>query len=228
MAATVTDETVVRPIQRRLLDARLPATWSIAEVAQAQSLQWWGAARFGGDAALLVDDQPPADARGHQAAQRVRRLRTRLDQIRASGISAAALHVAGDVAKTVNPQSLGPAAVQAIITDGGGALRSLPLGMWQFAPRAVAPSTERWLMLFRRKIQWMPPAGGDAPSVVAIDLQRMAAGRARALRECEALVGSVAEAQTQGAVAVVALAELASQLSSAHAVKPQRSILRAA
>jgi len=50
----------------------------------------------------------------------------------------------------------------------------------------------------------------------------------RAWQKCDAELAELDEARARGAVAVATVAEIAVALAEAHAVKPQRSILRAA
>jgi hypothetical protein len=227
--AAVTNEMVIRQVIRRLVDARLPATWSVEDAAQAESLHFWGAMRVGGDAALLVETDAVATARGQQAAQWCRRVSNRLKQIRSVGVDAETLHVGAAVAKTLNPQSLGGAGVSAVVADvAGPAVRPLPLGMWQFAPRDVLPVQRRWWQLYSRSVRLIPGEASQSPAVASIDLARLAAMGPRAWHACDVELASVAEAQKRGAVAVRTVAENAAALAEAHAIKPQRSILRAA
>jgi hypothetical protein len=227
--AAVTSEIVIRQVIRRLLDARLPATWSVEDAAQAESLQWWGATRFGGDAALLIDADAMFSARGQQALEWTRRLTNRLMQLRSVGIGAEALHAGGTVAKSLNPQYLGSAGIRAIVADlAGPAVRALPLGMWQFAPRVALPVAERWWQLLRRRMPVVPAHPGGSPAVASIDLARLASMRPRAWQACDAELAAVAHARSHGAITVSTVAEIAAALAVAHAVKPQRSILRAA
>ena len=227
--AAVTNEMVVRQVIRRLVDARLPATWSVEDAAQAESLHFWGAMRVGGDAALLVEADALTAARGQLAAQWSRRVTNRLKQIRSVGVGAETLHVGAAVAKTLNPQSLGGAGISAVVADiAGPAVRPLPLGMWQFAPGVALPVQRRWWQIFGRPVRLIPGAASQSPAVACIDISHLAATGPRAWHSCDAELARVAEAQKRGALDVCAVAEIAAALAEAHAVKPQRSILRAA
>jgi len=133
------------------------------------------------------------------------------------------------VAKTLNPQSLGAAGIRAVVADvAGPAVRSLPLGMWQFAPRVAMPVVDRWWNMFRRKTRLVPDEQGPSHAVATIDLSRLADMGPRAWQKCDAELAELDEARARGAVAVATVAEIAVALAEAHAVKPQRSILRAA
>jgi hypothetical protein len=227
--AAVTNEMVIRQVIRRLVDARLPATWSVEDAAQAESLHFWGAMRVGGDAALLVEADAIPAARGQHAAQWSRRVVNRFKQIRSVGVAAETLHVGAAVAKSLHPQSLGGAAISAVVADvTDPAVRPLPLGMWQFTPRTALPVERRWWQLFRRSAGLIPGDLSQSPAVASIDLSRLAAMGPRAWHTCDAELASVAEAQKRGALAVQTVAEIAAALAIAHAVKPQRSILRSA
>jgi hypothetical protein len=227
--AAVTNEMVIRQVIRRLVDARLPATWSVEDAAQAESLHFWGAMRVGGDAALLVDADALTTARGQQAVQWNRRVSNRLKQIRSVGLGAETLHVGAAVAKALNPQSLGGAGIRAVVADVAPPLvRPLPLGMWQFAPNVALPVQRRWWQLFRRSVTLIPEESSPSPAMASIDVSRLAPLGPRAWHSCDAELARVVEAQKRGALVVCTVAEIAAILAEAHAVKPQRSILRAA
>jgi hypothetical protein len=227
--AEVTNEMVIRQVIRRLVDAGLPATWSVEDAAQAESLHFWGAMQQGGDAALLVEADALTSTRGHQAAAWGRRVSNRLKQIRSVGVGAETMHAGAAVAKTLNPQSLSSAGISAVVADiAGPAVRPLPLGMWQFTPRITLPVERRWWQLFHRSVQLIQGEPSQLPTVATIDLSRLAAIGPRAWQACDVELASVADANKRGALAIGAVAEIAASLAEARAAKPQRSILRAA
>jgi hypothetical protein len=74
----------------------------------------------------------------------------------------------------------------------------------------------------------VPDAASADPLVVVIDLSRVSALGPRAWQACDQELAAVAQDRAADAVAVRNVAEIAAALTEATAVKPQRSILRAA
>jgi hypothetical protein len=68
----------------------------------------------------------------------------------------------------------------------------------------------------------------SAVALACVDLVRVQSKAARGWRAIEHLVCKLAEARGEGTVGVVTLSEAVRQLSESSAIRPQRSILRAA
>jgi len=111
------------------------------------------------------------------------------------------------------------------------ALRSLPLGIWQFTPGLRIPQPSRLSRLFFPQIvparQWVVRPG-ESPLVVAIDSTQMGRLSPRKLRQLERFVHDIAWAASRGQVELTTIGQLASERTIAAEVQPQQSILRMA
>jgi hypothetical protein len=204
---------------RRLIEARLPATWAIEQPAQSAHL---AAAPQLVEHALLL---PQVDANLSDA------LADGLHRFSVAGHDVATLAVAGQPPRGQSERQLAQLGVRAIVTEsnasGSGSIRPLPFGLWQATPHGTLPSRRRWL----RRVGGVPQelvAGAAGPAVVTADAAELIRQGARAWSELELAIDQLETANERSAIRIATVADLAAELTRQAAPKPQRSILRAA
>lgn len=212
-----------KQLARRLAAGKTSATWAVEQPRQFAVLNDTVGKATAFEAALLAREAPAA-ALGEWVS-------SSLARFDAASVSIGALAVSDDLRRGKWERTLCQAGIRAVI---GGAVRakatgvrSLPFGIVEFAPHVEAPLERRW---------W--PFGGvsrqldfsklTTRAVINIELSRIELTGARSLRTIEQLIEQVSEAVGDGVVRLVAISQMASELSRQPVTRPQRSILRAA
>jgi hypothetical protein len=219
-----------REVSRRLVDCRVPATWSVDQATQVTALASWGVAQMGAEAALIVSEVKGAASSGAEQ-EAGREMARRLDLLRSAGASVDLVQGGPELAAGHWPRTLRALGVHAVVVEGSadvGPARALPFGVWQFTPQATAPHVSRWTDWFRPRRRLMFAVRHGAPAVVTIDLARLGAAGSRPWRDMEATIAQARDLVAGGAIALLTMGQLTARFTTAHAAKPQRSILRAA
>jgi len=221
---------VVQRLAERLGEARLGATWTVEAPAQAATLVSWNALRHGGDLALSVADAV-LTLEGVASPRWTEEISGRLNYLRAQGGAVETLHTGLDMARSSCQRALQLMGVRAIVTEAASAVpavvRPLPFGLWQLAPRLVAPAHSRWAAwLGRRRVALASEPRETA--VAVLDLSRVTPGDQRRWAEVESVVAEAIDLRARGAIRVECIGQIARHLANQHAPRPQRSILRAA
>jgi hypothetical protein len=219
-----------REMSRRLFDHRLPATWSLEQLSQIEALASWGAMRSGADAALHVGvaADVPRNIIDEAAAGEMAR---RLVQLRSSGMAVEVVHGSPELTGNGWPRTLRTLGVRGIVVDGRRrqpTARALPFGVWQFVPQAVLPQQLRWWQRVRGRTSPLAAAQRGLPALATIELAELGSLGSRAWREAGRTLVEAAEARASGLINVVGMSELTARFTQAHAIRPQRSILRTA
>lgn len=220
-----------REVSRRLVEGRVPATWSVDQATQVASLASWGVAERGAEAALIVPVAANAGGTPKAEQDAGRELTRRLELLRSSGATVDVVQGGPELAAGHWPRTLRALGVHAVVIEGSsdvGPARALPFGVWQFTPQATAPHTPRWTDWFRPRRRSMFAVRHGSPAVVTIDLARVGAAGSRSWRDMEATIAQARELGAGGAITLVTMGQLAARFSQANASRPQRSILRAA
>lgn len=222
---------VIERVARRLSEARLGATWSVEHPSQAAILASWNALRHGGDVALSVADAV-LTLEGVASPRWTEEIGGRLQEIRAVGATVETLHAGLDMSRSSCQRTLRLMGVRAIVTEAASAVpsavRPLPFGIWQLAPRVTAPARRGWTNWLGRRRHLAIACEQVQAAVAMLDLSRVASGGERAWRELDAVVAEVVDVRARGVAAVVCVGELAGRLADQNVPRPQRSILRAA
>ncbi len=216
-----------RETARRLAAGRTPATWSLDQASQVQSLASWGALRDMSEAALIVPTATGATtASDNAAAGEVSR---RLELLRFAGVNVDLVHGGAELSQNHWPRTLRALGIHGVVVDAAPAAsaRALPFGVWLFTPDAIVPRVRRWTDWLSRRQPLF--AGKKATPVMAtIDLARVGAPGSRSWREMELAVEQAAEARSAGTITLAPMGELTAQFVQSGTARPQRSILRAA
>lgn len=217
-----------REAARRLLANRTPATWSLDQASQIESLASWGGLRNMSEAALIVP--PPASSATATEQAAIGEVSRRLELLRFAGLNVDLVHGGPHLAQGHWPRTLRALGVHGVVVDGtaeAAPARSLPFGVWLFTPHAIVPRIRRWTDWFTRREPLF--AGKKAtPATATIDLGRVGAAGSRCWREMELAIEQAAEARSAGVITLAPMGELTAQFMQAGAPRPQRSILRAA
>jgi hypothetical protein len=205
---------------RRLVEDRLPATWGVETIEQAETLE---TAIHLVEAALLIPKLNAATA-GDAIADGLHRFS-------AAGHEVATLCIDAELPRGHVERQLSQQGVQTIVTESAasdsGAVRPLPFGVWQLAPQGTLPSHRRWF----RRVGGVPQdffAAAAGPTIASIDLAAIGSTDSRGWREMEKAIDQAATASDQGQIRIATVADLTAELTRQSAPKPQRSILRAA
>ncbi len=216
-----------REMSRRLVDQRIPATWSVDQISQIEALASWGAVRSGADAALLLD-APTSESQDERTAGH--ELARRLVLLRSTGMSVEIIQARPDMVGGSWPRTLRAQGVLGVVVGAGRdtmPARALPFGVWQFTPHATVPRMARWTDMLRRR----PPllaAASKSPALVNIDLAQAGMPESQPWRQAELAIDQIIQAANDGLAKLETLGQITSRLSQANAARPQRSILRAA
>jgi hypothetical protein len=216
-----------REMSRRLVDQRIPATWSVDQISQIEALASWGAVRSGADAALLLDAPTSAQQDERTATQELAR---RLVLLRSTGMSVEIVQARPEMVGGSWPRTLRAQGVLGVVVSDcrdATPARALPFGVWQFTPRAIVPRIARWTDMFHRRRPLLA-AGAKSPAVVSIDLVQAGMPESRAWAQAEAVLAEIRQAESDGVAKLETLGQMTSRLCQANAPRPQRSILRAA
>lgn len=204
---------------RRLVEARLPATWAVESAEHAKLLAAAGGSLS--ETALLLSQQ--------EASTAVDAIADGLHRFGVAGYEVTTLCADAELPRGQVERQLAQFGVRAIVSPSasGAAARPLPFGLWQVAPQATLPARRRW---FRRS-GGVPQgffSGAAGPAVAAIDLGAIGSPDSRGWRELEQAIVEATAANDLGTVRVVTIADLTAELTRQTGAKPQRSILRAA
>lgn len=216
-----------REMSRRLVDQRIPATWSVDQISQIEALASWGAVRSGADAALLLD-APASEHQDERTA--VQELARRLVLLRSTGMNVEIIQARPDMVSGSWPRTLRAQGVLGVVVGASGdatPARALPFGVWQFTPRATAPRIARWTDMLRRHRPLLA-AASKSPAIVSIDLARAGMPESRPWRQAELAIAQISQAAHNGTAELETLGQITARLCQANAPRPQRSILRAA
>lgn len=204
---------------RRLVEARLPATWAIENAEHAQLLAAAGGSLH--ETALLLCQQ--------EASTAVDAITDGLHRFGMAGYEATTICADAELPRGQVERQLAQLGVRSIVSSSasGAAARPLPFGLWHVAPQATLPARRRW---FRRTggVTQGFFSGTDGPAVATIDLGAIGSPDGRGWRELEQAMVEAAATNDQGKVRAVTIAGLTAELTRQSGAQPQRSILRAA
>jgi len=213
---------------------RLPATWAVDSPEQVESLGKQHSTSATIEAALKIDQQWLSPLSSHSQFRAA--LDARLSAVAAAGGASTPL-VVGD------PRLLRPRA--AILAEQGIAgifapqqngstpakLRPLPCGLWQLEPSFCIPPKRSLLNFWTRRCpstkQLLATAGADT-TLVMVQSSEFGRSGASALQGLEKLLREISWAASRDQLTVSTVGEMLAELADQRAVKPQRSILRAA
>ena len=219
-------EPVALELARRLAGDGIAATWAVASASQVEKLRK-ATAKAGQLSVALAAAPHGVDQSGNW----VREITSSLNGLRASGANVATMQTAGQPPRGNYERAIHALGIRAIIVDAAAqtaGVRPLPFGLWQLTPRLAMPTVRRWTRLFSRSPRLLIDRTDATPALASIDAARLASAGSRATREVERTIQQLVQAKRLGTVAVVTAEEIAEQLASTNAARPQRSILRAA
>jgi hypothetical protein len=213
---------------------RLPATWAASDPAQSAATSMVLRSDVSHEMAVLGDTNWIGPTAGR--TRFARELARRVTQARATGLEISTLvpraaSIAEHIDLVVKQQLTSIVGCEA--PDAKGMLRTpvaLHYGVWEFPITAGLPAPAKWYStpgwsLWRR----IRRAARDASSYhVVIDAPAMSEDNGRSERIIAWLMRRVATLRDRGLVRVETMRTAAARLSNVPAVKPQRSILRAA
>lgn len=207
------------PLLRRLAEARFPATWAVENAEHANALNAVGVRVT--ETALLLSRVTVATA--------VDAIADGLHRFSSSGHEVATVYADAELPRGQVERQLAQFGVRTIVSGSASdaAPRPLPFGLWQVTPHATLPSQRRWL----RRMGGVPQgffSAAAGPAIATVDLGMIGAPESRGWKEFERALGEATAAHDQGAIRAVTIAELTAELTRQSAVRPQRSILRAA
>jgi hypothetical protein len=211
---------------------RLPATWAVADATQAPLLQDSVAAAVPHQIGLSLDESWAA---AHLSTARFGdELGRRLAKL-ASASGAPTLVVADRRSLGSRIKVLAELGIRAIFTQAAedAALRKprpLPCGMWLLAPRVWLPKRRRarWLPARSISVKELLASGCEGNVLVNVSTTEWEQVGVRGMQSLEKLLRDVSWSASRGQLQVTTVSEIVADLASRHAVKPQRSILRAA
>jgi hypothetical protein len=215
-------EPLASRLARQLAEGGFSATWSIEDAAQFRAIESWSKPRITPDVALLAKDAVGGAPAENFAA--------RLEGHFAAGMNVRSMHIPGSAARTMNHRALFAAGIRSIVVDQpvtGGA-RALPFGLRQFSPRLVVPRGGWFAGWFGGGPRQFIAAATGGMLLAGIDLVRLRSKAARGWRAVEQIIRELDDARAEGVIGVATLSEAVRQLAESSAVRPQRSILRAA
>lgn len=214
---------------------RLPATWEVADAERVRLLQTKQISTDVDELALTVD--------AHWCGQQVSKTRfrneliERLARLQTAGTAATTLVVSETPIPRNHVAILAEQGIRAILTGSvercvTAKPRPLPRGVWQLAPNVLVPQKHRfplWLPLHRTTARQLIAAGtAGGTTIVGVQSAQLGRSSARSLQQIEKLLREVAWAASRNQLVPVTVGQIVAELTIAHEVKPQRSILRLA
>lgn len=207
---------------------RLPATWAVADAAQARLLRDAAAHRI----ALTLDGSLTSPAQS--AARFGRELSHRLAGL-ADACGTPDLVVGDHGLLASRMATLSELGIRAIFTSSAPAAaplkpRRLPCGMWLLAPRVQLPKRRfsRWLPMRATSLKELLASACDGNILASVAADECEQAGVRAMQNLETLLRDVSWSATSGQLQVATISEVVADLTERNAVKPQRSILRVA
>jgi hypothetical protein len=207
-------------LARRLAQARINSTWAIEDPAQVAAIQLNSRKASDAEMALLVGGVSNlAEAIDHGLARFER-----------AGQEIVAIQVDRSLSRGGIERRLRHSGVRAVIAGPARGkspiVRPLPFGIWEFGPQISTPSARRWLPRVRNKACNLRST--ESPAVANIDITKLAAASSRGWSSVERLIDEAGEISALGIIRILTISDVAAELSEASAIRPQRSILRAA
>jgi hypothetical protein len=204
---------------------RLPATWAVADAMQARLVL--DSAAVTQQIGLAWDAKLSGPRCGEQLAHRLALL---------SSVSGPTSLLVGDYGAFSSRLSiLADLGIRAIFTNSAPEAaplkpRPLPCGMWLVAPRVHLPKRRRlsWLPTRQATLKELLASACDGITLVSITASQWEQAGARAMQALERLLRDISWSSSRGEVQVATVADVVSELTARHTVKPQRSILRLA
>ena len=221
-------------LMRRLAQDRLAATWAIEQASQVRALRALGGAPPLVETAVLAGcHAPPSTSAVPPAADWSASIARQVAELRATGTAVSTLQLAVNQEAAGYERRLRALGVRAVVTGAAASkrapsVRSLPFGLWQFAPRVQVPAQGMWRRIVGSLSRRELVRRGDSTSLATIDLGAIRPASGGAWRQVEELLSQAAEANRNGSAAVVTVGDAALRLAETNSSRPQRSILRAA
>jgi len=213
---------------------RLPATWTVDSPERAKSLRKQHASPAAIEVALKIDQQwlsPLSSTSQFRAA-----LKSRILALAAA--SGASTHLVVGSPQLLRPRAAilaeqGITGVFAQQKDGPTPvkLRPLPCGLWQLEPSFCIPPKRSLINFWARRCpstKQLLATGGTETTLVMVQSSEFGRSGARALQGLEKLLREISWAASRDQLIVTTVGETLIKLADGRAVKPQRSILRAA